>query len=1201
MRDFAVWLKAFLERRGLRLPNGEMLFTYRTSKEEYLELRAIFTKKLEFLRGQPWTFDSPSECALLVLYASEWWRREYAGGAWRWLHILQSLTSAPIALDVLERTYAIERGLKAWGHRPSDDGKKYLGAIVLQGGLPLQLVAKGDGSITRLLVRGTRLAQLFSWDSARLEAFFGEHDQELVQHLREVDIHRLFASIVLTVLSLRNDCQLAGIANPIATLDRLRPAWRDQFPIAVDDESAEPLLIGLVREAARAVKSMTAFPVLVTRSLVAKPDGETFELVASVLTPSSIALSALASACGIAEEAVPQAFSLELREMGTEARATVCEGRQLLGGDDAVVMLSGRSKRLSGDAAANEHVVVLRCMGQDMHPPVGVPGADALDDTLPWVFAARDTGMVMASVGSCRLPEETAYVAAPDGTSVEPDGAAAQVQLTGVTEGLSPYRWVYAVRGAALVKGDAGSYLVRTSQPVEAVDQLVWRGKRVPYGAKPMPVFLGIPQLYRYSIDGQFSAVAAREIEWVQAIKAGQRIENIRQHRGPVDAWILSDGIRQRRFRMVLLSPDAQVKFSSGESEAQGTIVLQDWALDSASSPASVTVSQNVQATAATLELRSIDQPPASIMVNVCWPLSSLTVELELPFPSSGGRFFGTEGAVIQHGASLPLRRLQEVRARVFDRNPNAPKRYVLRMELRRAAAGLNGSHLYAEHGIPVDRNGIGELRLLDIETVIQGFLSQCDELDARIELSLCVGQLPISSLFLRRYDAHLERHAFSMTLSEEYLARTSASDLDTIQLMALPLLEVNVEPVALIQAKSEGVPVGRWDVGSLRAESGPWLIHPAVNSKLQLRPTLYSGFSIGTVSARQHSLCPLGAAMEVADPATRLVGMQLVIAEMAADLDHVSWRLVAQHYQQLSHLPLSALDSWRTIARSPAASITTLLKLSHDLPRLMQRMRDELGVVWEGVPRQTLAGALVLLSESWATQFKTASTDATVRTLVGPVFRSLGQISNVLGEMVEMSLFQAGFDRSAGLDQLIQSVGSGSRALARKLWAGDTSLLQRFLLRTHADDRFWPRFDLTRKLVHALPEHLPSDVWAALEVLGRELLWMPTLGQAGPYAVNLKEDVANVPLLLAIWNHFGGESDWWWQENRLAQLRQIRSFDPSWFEVSFRTGMLISFAVEQELASSASGRKPPSGGATNRSSLSPGGGQVRRVVGPAH
>ena len=254
MRDFAVWLKAFLERRGLRLPNGEMLFTYRTSKEEYLELRAIFTKKLEFLRGQPWTFDSPSECALLVLYASEWWRREYAGGAWRWLHILQSLTSAPIALDVLERTYAIERGLKAWGHRPSDDGKKYLGAIVLQGGLPLQLVARGDGSITRLLVRGTRLAQLFSWDSARLEAFFGEHNQELVQHLREVDIHRLFASIVLTVLSLRDECHLAGIANPIATLDKLRPAWRDQFPIAVDDESAEPLLIGLVREAARAVK-----------------------------------------------------------------------------------------------------------------------------------------------------------------------------------------------------------------------------------------------------------------------------------------------------------------------------------------------------------------------------------------------------------------------------------------------------------------------------------------------------------------------------------------------------------------------------------------------------------------------------------------------------------------------------------------------------------------------------------------------------------------------------------------------------------------------------------------------------------------------------------------------------------------------------------------------------------------------------------
>ena len=42
MQEFGDWRKSFLARRDLMRPNGEMLFAYRASKEEYLELRAIF-------------------------------------------------------------------------------------------------------------------------------------------------------------------------------------------------------------------------------------------------------------------------------------------------------------------------------------------------------------------------------------------------------------------------------------------------------------------------------------------------------------------------------------------------------------------------------------------------------------------------------------------------------------------------------------------------------------------------------------------------------------------------------------------------------------------------------------------------------------------------------------------------------------------------------------------------------------------------------------------------------------------------------------------------------------------------------------------------------------------------------------------------------------------------------------------------------
>ena len=245
-----------------------------------------------------------------MLYASEWWRRSYNGGPWRWTHIIQSL-GQPYSLDVLERTAAVERGLRAWGHRPGGLGKKYLGAIVAHGGLPLQLIARGDGSITKLLIRGMRQAQLYGWDSNRLESFFEAHELELVQHLRDEDIYRLLASVVVTVLSLRQECQLAGVSNPVEVLDRLQPNWRERFPIAVDDNSAEPLLVGLVKEAAKEYAPVTSFPVVATRSLHLGDDGETYELAMTAEMPGSITVAALSSSVGLSPDALPQSFSVD--------------------------------------------------------------------------------------------------------------------------------------------------------------------------------------------------------------------------------------------------------------------------------------------------------------------------------------------------------------------------------------------------------------------------------------------------------------------------------------------------------------------------------------------------------------------------------------------------------------------------------------------------------------------------------------------------------------------------------------------------------------------------------------------------------------------------------------------------------------------------------------------------------------------------
>ena len=139
-----------------------------------------------------------------------------------------------------------------------------------------------------------------------------------------------------------------------------------------------------------------------------RSDGETYELVMALEMPSHLSLDALAAACGVAVGFIPQAFNLESH--GLE-RVSLGEGRQLLDGNEPTVMLSGRSKRLLGTAAMHEQMLVVRSLGVDLHEPVCIPGADALDADQPWIFALKDVGAVLAGVGSIRLPEDQCFIA----------------------------------------------------------------------------------------------------------------------------------------------------------------------------------------------------------------------------------------------------------------------------------------------------------------------------------------------------------------------------------------------------------------------------------------------------------------------------------------------------------------------------------------------------------------------------------------------------------------------------------------------------------------------------------------------------------------------------------------------------------------------------------------------------------------------
>ena len=868
-----------------------MLFRYRTTAVEYLSLRGLLCQRLIALDGLPWKFTSFAECALFVLYSAEWWRREYTGGAWRWTRIVESLTAGPYIIDVYERTDAVERGLRVWGHRPSLDGKKYLGAIVAQGGLPLQMIAQGDGAVSKLLVRGMRHAQLLGWDEDRLEQYFETHEMDLVQHLRAAEIFRLLASVVWTVLELRTECHLAGANNPLEILDKIQPNWRDRFPIAADDRSAEPLLTGLVREAARVIKAVNAYPASISRTLVRRTESHDYELVMSIQLATNITLDALSAALGVSSKSLPQSFTLELE--GRD-RTTLGTGRQLLGGQESTVMLSGKPRRFTNDDAQGEVLMVLRGLGSDLHAPAAIPGGDGLEDSQPWVFANRDAEFALLAVGSCNLPDDACFVAVPESLTVEPCQEG-QANFVGSISGLSQVRRVYEVQGTVIVSDATESYQVRTSQSHDESVQLVWKGSRLAYRTTPFPVYLGVPSLYRIDSEGLLHPVAPRDIDWVSPGKCGDVVEGHRLHQGPIDAWIKSNGVRQRRFRMALIPGSAKVRFTSGSTENKGEIAFQGWGINELNTTQDLQISAEINASAAKLTVETATHPPATFLAAMKWPNSDQLLQIELPYPSTGGRFSTISGEILANQATLPLRRLEDIRLQVYDRNPDSPKRYTLLIELHGSTQSQTPNHHRVSVAVPLNSQGFGEIRFFEIEANLYDLLCQSDSLDAKLTLSLCVGQSPLRKLHLTRYDVQLERESDSFSLSSEALELASLDTRLGMKLRAVPLLESQGEDLELGQILSEGTPTGRWNAGQLAHQHAPWLLYPAEDSSLQIRPTTFAMSGFDGLSVLAGDACPLSIAMSATTQRDRDRMIRSVVADMSKDFEHKSWNLVCK------------------------------------------------------------------------------------------------------------------------------------------------------------------------------------------------------------------------------------------------------------------------------------------------------------------
>lgn len=1175
MSDFTGWRSAFLATRQLSRADGRMLFSYRTTREEYLELRALFSERIRALGDRPWVLHTTAECACFVLYAAEWWRREYAGGYWRWQDILASFRLSLAGLDFTERSSSVESGLLAWGHRPGASGKKYLGAIVAQGGLPMQLVAQGDGAITRLLLRGMHQARQFDWNLARLEDFFSAHADELVKHLRISEIYTLLATVVIEVRNLARQCGLVGTQSPAQVLDAKMPNWRDRLPFAVDDPAAAPLLASLVNEAAIDQTPASGLLIVAERRLYQEPDKETYTLGLSARTPRTVGVRTLTEFFQIDEEALPPTFALDL--VGQDRRR-VGGGRQLLSETAQQVVLNCGELTLRDDAAAVGQVLLLRAQGMDLGQPAEVPGAQALDADLPWVFSVRPEGNVFVASGSCRMPESRALVVTPYDAVVSAEGTGGSVNLVAFTRGLTEERCIHEVTGAARITVAEGTYVVRTSATREGEGLLVWRGRRLSNCSSPVPIFMGVPELCLVEPDGHLTVVPSSALEWRSPTAHAERVEQVRRHVGPVDAWLTDNGVRRQRFRMLLLPKDASLQFHAGASDREASINFEGWQLAHADVPADLLAEEHRGEGTLRVDLRAAGRPPASLRLALTWKGCARAIPVELPFPVTGGRFVWPDGRPVDARQAAALRQLNELRLEVFDQHPDRPRRWTLSAEIGGRVMPADAKPLRIEHAIPIyprgsGRAGFGELRLFEVADSLIGLFSQANQLDARLELTILASGAVISRLHLTRYDTDLSLDSTRLALPDTARSALTPAQLGQIQLAAIPLLRLDADAVDLGQASADGAASGQWDLSDLDAQSGLWMVYSKTASSLQVRPILFQPVLLPLMPDAQKGSCPLTVAMAGKDPSQRALDISVVVEAMAVDLSHPSWKLIANQWSVIGHLPLSALDYWRAISRSPAACLSVLLQLGggQDLAKRMQR---ELGVIWELLPLSAVKAARQQFRRHWEVSCGNVLSSEQLDLMCDAQLQTLAGISETLNLMVTYASFEAGAvlspQQQALMAQLQRAAVGGVRALLASIWTGEESLVQRHLLRQQAAVHVWPSANtgLSEYLMGCLKQATESPILLAIGNSGTSVVWRPVGSDANDRHRDHKENTVNAPLLAALGSQLGITRGQWPDFDALVELRQIRAFDPTWFDLScthaFKLTLAAGHAVEQ-------------------------------------
>ena len=237
----------WLSRYGLPRPNGRPLHRYALSDAAFTRVEADLRARAARINAD---LSSDHDAALFVLWAAEWFRRNYAGGLQRWADVGRAVD---VSLEQSSWRKLADRGLRYW-RLPElrlNGMHRRLAAIARQGGFPVAAIGGAQGGWAANFLQKL-IVQLLE-HPAPTTAVAGELGRELEQAIpslwRHDEIFAVSAELAIAIVELRREAEAGGVTEGAlisAWVDRAHPDWRQNLPLAVNDAGARQLVDGLI-------------------------------------------------------------------------------------------------------------------------------------------------------------------------------------------------------------------------------------------------------------------------------------------------------------------------------------------------------------------------------------------------------------------------------------------------------------------------------------------------------------------------------------------------------------------------------------------------------------------------------------------------------------------------------------------------------------------------------------------------------------------------------------------------------------------------------------------------------------------------------------------------------------------------------------------------------------------------------------------